>query len=48
MIIKDHWKKNALVNKDQYDSMYNKSINENDVFWSEQGERINWIKNTQK
>ena len=44
MLIKESWKKNGLVNKEEYDSMYNDSIANNDQFWNKQGDRINWIK----
>jgi len=42
--IKDNWLKNAKVNKEEYEKMYNESIIENDVFWSHQGKRIFWYK----
>ncbi|NRA56104.1 MAG: acetate--CoA ligase [Gammaproteobacteria bacterium] len=35
---------NALVNNDQYDEMYQQSINDPDVFWGKHGKRIDWIK----
>ena len=44
MEIKNNWKLNAKVSKDQYVSMYEKSINENNNYWEEQGKRIDWIK----
>jgi acetyl-CoA synthetase len=34
----------ALVNADHYTEMYQRSIDENEGFWAEQGERIDWIK----
>ena len=42
--IKDNWLKNAKVNKEEYEKMYNESIVESDVFWSNQGKRIFWYK----
>jgi len=48
MEIKKDWELNAKVSKDEYISMYKKSINENDNYWKEQGKRIDWIKNYTK
>ena len=44
MEIKDHWKKNALVDEKKYLSMYKDSIENNENFWNQQGGRINWKK----
>ncbi len=44
MKIKDQWKNEAKINSDQYLSMYKKSLDEGDVFWSEQADRIDWYK----
>ena len=44
MEIKDHWKKNALVDEKEYLSMYKDSIENNENFWNQQGGRINWKK----
>jgi len=35
---------NALINNDQYQAMYTKSITDADSFWREQGRRLEWIK----
>ena len=35
---------NALINNDQYQVMYTKSITDADSFWREQGRRLEWIK----
>ena len=35
---------NALINNDQYQVMYTKSITDADSFWREQGKRLEWIK----
>ena len=48
MIIKENWKKNALVDKKEYQLMYDDSINNNDNFWNRQGERVDWIKKYSK
>ena len=48
MKILDSWKSDALVTKDQYESMYLDSINNNDEFWNKHGERISWIKKYSK
>jgi len=34
----------ALVNEEQYDEMYARSIDDNEAFWAEQGKRVDWIK----
>ena len=48
MEIKDHWKKNALVDEEKYLSMYKDSIENNENFWNQQGGRINWKKKYSK
>jgi len=48
MEIKDHWKKNALVDEKEYLSMYKDSIENNENFWYQQGARINWKKKYSK
>ncbi len=35
---------NALINKEQYQAMYEQSVKDPDGFWGEQGQRIDWIK----
>ena len=35
---------NALINEDQYFEMYQRSIEDNESFWADQGKRIDWIK----
>lgn len=35
---------NALVNKSQYDAMYQLSVQDPDKFWAEQGKIVDWIK----
>ena len=44
MEIKDHWKKNALVDEKKYSSMYKESLENNENFWNQQGSRIDWKK----
>ena len=36
--------KRALINAEQYDAMYQASIEDNEAFWAEQARRIDWIK----
>jgi len=48
MEIKDHWKKNALVDEKQYLSIYNESLENNEFFWNQQGNRIDWKKKYSK
>ena len=42
--INDSWQKNAKVNKEQYEKMYDESLSNNDSFWSNHGKRIDWFK----
>ncbi len=42
--IKEAWLKDAKVDKDQYEKMYEESISENEIFWAKQGKRIEWFK----
>jgi acetyl-CoA synthetase len=48
MEIKDHWKKNALVDEKKYLSMYKESLENNEIFWEKQGGRIDWKKKYSK
>ena len=41
---KTEWLKNAIINKEDYKSLYKESINENENFWRKQGKRIDWIR----
>ena len=34
----------ALIDKATYEEMYARSVNANEEFWAEQGERVTWIK----
>tara|TARA_B110000438_G_scaffold247681_1_gene249957 strand:+ start:155 stop:2077 length:1923 start_codon:yes stop_codon:yes gene_type:complete len=43
MKILDTWKTDAKVDENEYLSMYERSIEDNENFWKEQGSRINWI-----
>ena len=39
------WSENAYINSmEQYHEVYKRSIDDNDIFWSEIAERITWIK----
>src|SRR6478672_5033428 len=38
------WKKNAFIDKDEYEKLYEKSVDKPDKFWGKEGERIDWIK----
>ena len=37
-------KERALIDKATYEAMYARSIDENEAFWAEQAQRIDWIK----
>jgi len=41
--VDETWSKNALINAEQYESDYSKSFDNNEEFWKEQGNRIDWI-----
>ena len=41
--VSEEWSKNTLINADQYESDYLKSFNNNEEFWKEQGNRIDWV-----
>ena len=41
---KDWIKKTALISKDEYQKLYQKSIEDPVLFWGEQGKRIDWYK----
>ena len=42
--IRDKWQSDALVNKEQYETMYNESLNNNEEFWNLHGNRLHWKK----
>ena len=48
MKIQENWKKNALVGPKDYEDLYNLSIKDNEGFWKDQGNRLDWIKKYSK
>ena len=38
------WKKQAFIDRDEYEKHYRKSVEKPDKFWGKEGERIDWIK----
>jgi len=42
------WRENAHVKQENYESLYKKSIEFPDAFWTEQAERLKWIKKWDK
>ena len=44
MEIKKNWIENAKINKEGYSSMYNQSLQNNDEFWTDHADRIDWAK----
>jgi len=42
--IKKEWLEHAKVNEEKYSSMYDNSIKNNDEFWADQAQRVDWIK----
>ncbi len=43
MEIKKEWLEYAKVNEEKYSSMYDHSLQNNDEFWAEQAQRVDWI-----
>ena len=44
IIVKNDWEKNAHLDKDKYEKMYNESIQNPETFWSKQALSIDWFK----
>ncbi len=44
MEIKKEWLEHAKVNEEKYSSMYDYSLQNNDEFWADQAQRVDWIK----
>jgi len=44
MEIKKEWLEHAKVNEEKYSSMYDNSLQNNDQFWADQAQRVDWIK----
>ncbi len=44
MKIKKEWTDQSKINTEDYNLLYNESIDNNDEFWDKQAERINWYK----
>ncbi len=42
--VTEAWKRQAFVDRAQYDEMYRASVEDPDGFWGEHGKRIDWIK----
>jgi acetyl-CoA synthetase len=42
--VSKEWKERAYIDKDEYEKLYEKSIEKPDKFWAKQAERIDWIK----
>ena len=38
------WKERAFIDKDDYEKLYEKSLDKPDKFWGKEGKRIDWIK----
>ncbi|MGB6948858.1 MAG: AMP-binding protein, partial [Methyloceanibacter sp.] len=38
------WKENAFIDKDEYQKLYGKSVENPEKFWGKEGKRIDWIK----
>jgi len=44
MEIKKEWLEHAKVDEEKYSSMYDNSLQNNDEFWADQAQRVDWIK----
>ncbi|MDC3021815.1 acetate--CoA ligase [Pelagibacteraceae bacterium] len=44
MEIKKEWLEHAKVDEKKYSSMYDNSLQNNDEFWADQAQRVDWIK----
>ena len=44
MEIKKEWLEHAKVNEDKYSSMYDNSLQNNDKFWADEAQRVDWFK----
>src|SRR6476646_4498575 len=42
--VQKDWQKNAFIDKDEYEKLYEKRVEKPDKSWGKQGERIDWIK----
>jgi len=42
--VTDHFRNKALVDRETYESMYQRSIEDPEGFWAEQAKRLDWIK----
>jgi acetyl-CoA synthetase len=42
--VPDDWAKRAWVNAEQYDTTYQRSMDDSEAYWAEQAERIEWFK----
>ena len=38
------WKERAFIDKDEYEKLYEKSLDKPDKFWGKEGKRVDWIK----
>jgi acetyl-CoA synthetase len=38
------WLKNALIDQARYEKMYRRSVEEPEIFWSDEAQRLDWIK----
>jgi len=42
--VPQEWAENALIDRERYQQMYRRSVEEPDAFWREEAKRIDWIK----
>ena len=44
MKVPKKWKERAYIDKDEYQKLYQKSVDNPDKFWGKEGKRLDWIK----
>lgn len=42
--VTDHFRNKALIDRETYESMYQRSIQDPEAFWAEQAKRLDWMK----
>ncbi|MGM0450752.1 MAG: acetate--CoA ligase [Pseudomonadota bacterium] len=42
--VTDHFRNKALIDRDTYESMYQRSVQDPEAFWAEQAKRLDWMK----
>jgi len=43
-VVNDYFRKNGLIDEDRYFELYKQSVEDNEGFWAEQAQIVDWIK----